>query len=224
MEDGRCKLGLAGRLQLVRLIEGGCSLRLRRAESSVSPATAHRWWHRWQAASEAERAIAGVSAGAPAGPALVSVAAQRARPSSGSSTRGSAPTMGRRGWPGWSAVAARRSGRCWLATAARGAGATPRERSSRRYEWAEPGALLHMDTKRLQRFHAPGHWATGDRRELARNRGAGYVYAHCVVDDHTPPGLRRAAQRRQRPGPPRSRCAAPRSRGCASRAPARLRR
>ena len=62
---------------------------------------------------------------------------------------------------------------------------TPRERSFRRYEWAEPGALLHMDTKRLQRFCVPGHWATGDRTELARNRGAGYVYAHCVVDDHS---------------------------------------
>jgi transposase InsO family protein len=42
-----------------------------------------------------------------------------------------------------------------------------------------------MDTKRLQRFGVPGHWATGDRSELARNRGAGYVYAHCVVDDHS---------------------------------------
>jgi transposase InsO family protein len=42
-----------------------------------------------------------------------------------------------------------------------------------------------MDTKRLQRFAAPGHWAHGDRTELAANRGAGYVYAHCVVDDHT---------------------------------------
>ena len=56
MEDRRCKLGLAGRLQLVRLIESGCSLRSAAAQSSVSPATAHRWWHRWRVASEAERA------------------------------------------------------------------------------------------------------------------------------------------------------------------------
>src|SRR6185437_6737941 len=55
----------------------------------------------------------------------------------------------------------------------------------RRYEWAQPGALLHQDTKRLQRFQVPGHWATGDRTELARNRDSGYVYAHCVVDDHS---------------------------------------
>ncbi len=60
----------------------------------------------------------------------------------------------------------------------------PRQ-SFRRYEWAQPGALLHQDTKRLQRFHEPDHWATGDRREIARNRGSGYVYAHCMVDDHS---------------------------------------
>jgi transposase InsO family protein len=61
---------------------------------------------------------------------------------------------------------------------------SPRQ-TYRRYEWAQPGALLHQDTKRLQRFEVPGHWATGDRTELARNRSAGYVYAHCVVDDHS---------------------------------------
>jgi hypothetical protein len=34
------------------------------------------------------------------------------------------------------------------------------------YERAEPGALLHQDTKRLQRFDTPGHWATGQRSEI----------------------------------------------------------
>ena len=61
---------------------------------------------------------------------------------------------------------------------------TPRQ-TFRRYEWAQPGALLHQDTKRLQRFALEGHWATGDRSEIAANRGAGYIYAHCVVDDHS---------------------------------------
>ena len=41
------KLGPAGRLALVRAIEGGCSLRAAALAFSVSPATAHRWWHRW---------------------------------------------------------------------------------------------------------------------------------------------------------------------------------
>src|SRR5215210_2026100 len=41
------KLGLAGRLALVRAIEGGMTLKAAAAAFSVSPATAHRWWHRW---------------------------------------------------------------------------------------------------------------------------------------------------------------------------------
>jgi hypothetical protein len=46
MEDGRCKLGLAGRLELVRRVEAGSSLRAAAAALNVAPATAHRWWHR----------------------------------------------------------------------------------------------------------------------------------------------------------------------------------
>lgn len=49
------KLGLAGRLALVRAVEGGLSLKRAAARFSVSPATAHRWWHRWQAAVSEER-------------------------------------------------------------------------------------------------------------------------------------------------------------------------
>ena len=56
MEDRRCKLGLQGRLELVLLIEQGSTLRAAAAALSVAPATAHRWWHRWRAATEAERA------------------------------------------------------------------------------------------------------------------------------------------------------------------------
>src|SRR3954447_21540778 len=55
MEDGRCRLGLGGRLELVRLVERGASLRAAAAAFNVAPATAHRWWHRWLAASERER-------------------------------------------------------------------------------------------------------------------------------------------------------------------------
>src|SRR5881628_3562062 len=50
------KLGLAGRVALVRAIEAGLSLKAAAAAFSVSPATAHRWWHRWLEASEEARA------------------------------------------------------------------------------------------------------------------------------------------------------------------------
>ena len=41
------KLGLAGRRELVLAIEQGSSLKAAADAFSVSPATAHRWWHRW---------------------------------------------------------------------------------------------------------------------------------------------------------------------------------
>src|SRR5919199_1468914 len=54
----------------------------------------------------------------------------------------------------------------------------------KRYECSEPGALLHMDVKRLARFDVPGHWAMG-RAEQHKTRGAGWVYLHVVIDDHS---------------------------------------
>ena len=61
--------------------------------------------------------------------------------------------------------------------------ARPPRRSYRRYEWSRPGALLHVDMARLARFEHPGHAAHGDRSR--RNRFLGYVWLHCVVDDHS---------------------------------------
>src|SRR5215210_7901415 len=49
------KLGLAGRFALVQAIEGGMSLKGAAATFSVSPATAHRWWHRWLDADQRAR-------------------------------------------------------------------------------------------------------------------------------------------------------------------------
>ena len=122
-----------------------------------------------------------LSAGSPAGAAVVPVAVDR---------RGRAADSRRAGAHQLRARAVGRLGRSTIHKVLARHGCsrrrrTPRERCTRRYEWAQPGALLHQDTKRLQRFHTPGHWATGGRTEIARNRGAGYVYAHCVVDDRT---------------------------------------
>ena len=53
----------------------------------------------------------------------------------------------------------------------------------RRYERRTPGALLHLDTKKLGRIVKPGHRIHGDRS--TRVRGAGWEYAHVAVDDHS---------------------------------------
>jgi hypothetical protein len=52
---GRAKLGPAGRLALCEAIEGGMTFRQAAAAMSASPATAHRWWHRYARALPAER-------------------------------------------------------------------------------------------------------------------------------------------------------------------------
>ena len=49
------KLGLAARFALVEAVAGGCSIRGAATRFNVSPATAHRWWHRWLAAGEEAR-------------------------------------------------------------------------------------------------------------------------------------------------------------------------
>jgi len=53
-----------------------------------------------------------------------------------------------------------------------------------RYEYATPGGLLHLDTKKLGRIgDGPGHRATGDRR--SRKRGIGWEVLHVAIDDAT---------------------------------------
>jgi transposase InsO family protein len=52
-----------------------------------------------------------------------------------------------------------------------------------RYCRRHAGELVHVDVKKLGRFHRPGHRVTGDRE--VRNRGAGWEFVHVAVDDCT---------------------------------------
>lgn len=52
-----------------------------------------------------------------------------------------------------------------------------------RYEHDEPGDMLHLDIKKLGRFHRPGHRVTGDRQQ--DSPGAGWEYVHVGIDDHS---------------------------------------
>ena len=52
-----------------------------------------------------------------------------------------------------------------------------------RYEYAQPGELLHLDIKKLARFRKPGHRVTGDRR--VNSDGIGWEYVHLAIDDHS---------------------------------------
>jgi transposase InsO family protein len=184
MEDRRCKLGLQGRRELVGLVEGGVSLRGAAAALGVAPATAHRWWHRWQAASDIDR---------------VSLACLRSRSSRPRSCpwaltdeQEQAILQAREktnyGPMQLQYLTGRHRSTIWKVLARHGMSRqrrTERPQTTRRYEWAEAGALLHIDAFELPKFAVPGHWAHGDRSEPHKTRRAGKIKVIGVIDDHT---------------------------------------
>jgi transposase InsO family protein len=182
------KLGPAGRLAVVLLIEGGCSLRTAAAQSSVSVATAHRWWHRWLDASATERAsgawLEDRSSRPHRQPRLTSdeLAARicAVRQATGWGPRLVGGATGQSHSTVWKVL--RRAGISRRPAVERGA--------PNRYEWPCPGDLLHMDVCGYARFRRPGHRATGDRSQRDRHwmkpaTRIGYDYAHAIVDDHS---------------------------------------
>ncbi len=178
----RAKLGPAGRAALVSLIDGGLTFRQAAACLNVAPATAHRWWQRWQGADESERGSGRWAFDRSSRPlrspnrtpdereAVICEARRR-------TNLGPGRLAGLVGHPRSTvhAVLVRHG----LSRRRRG-----ERQTFKRFEWSEPGALLHMDVKRLARFDIPGHWATG-RAEQHKSRGAGWVYLHVVIDDHS---------------------------------------
>jgi transposase InsO family protein len=177
------KLGPAGRLALCEAIEGGMTLRAAAAAFRVSPATAHRWWHRFRVASLEERLSFTC---------LRDRSSQPRRSPRRLTTAEEAPILRARretnlGPARLAAIVRRARSTIWKVLHRHGLSRRPRgERQSfRRYEWSRPGALLHMDVKKLGRFREPGHRVLGRHAKHERSRGAGWDYLHVVVDDHS---------------------------------------
>jgi transposase InsO family protein len=173
------KLGLAGRRALVAAVEDGMTLKAAAAAFKVAPATVHRWWHRWLEGGRRVEALLDRSSRPRRCPRQLSAAVEervlQARAQTG---------YGPRRLAGIVRICA---STCWKVLRRHGCSRRPRppRPPARCYEWSRPGALLHVDVKKLARFQEPGHRATGDRRERPRNRGAGYDYLHCVLDDNS---------------------------------------
>jgi transposase InsO family protein len=182
------KLGLAGRFALVTAIEQGMTLKAAAAAFSVSPATAHRWWHRWLEASEEARQT------------LSCLFDRSSRPRR--SPRQLAPELEAaicscRRKTGWGPrLVAGATGfahsTVWKVLKRAGISRPPRavKEPANRYEWPCPGDLLHMDVSRYARFLRPGHRISGDRSQRSRKwmrpeTRVGYDYAHAIVDDHS---------------------------------------
>jgi transposase InsO family protein len=177
------KLGLAGRRALVGAIEDGRSLKAAAVCFNVSPATAHRWWHRWiEANEEARRSLS----------CLLDRSSRPCR-----SPRQLAPELADvicacRRKTGWGPrLVAGATGFChstvWKVLKRAGISRPPRppREPANRYEWPCPGDLLHMDTSEYVRFQRPGHRVTGDRSTQQRQQRDGVDFVHAIVDDHT---------------------------------------
>jgi transposase InsO family protein len=174
-------LGPAGRRRIVEAVEAGMSQKRAAARFCVSPATVNRWVRRAREASSAERAAG----------ACFEARSSRPRRSPGMLAAAEqewiCEVRQRTGWgPRLIAGVVGRPHSTVHATLRRhGCSRRPRPRRGQvvRYEWPCPGDLLHMDTKRYARFERPGHAVTGDRS--LQSRGAGYQWAHSIVDDHS---------------------------------------
>jgi len=174
------KLGLSGRYALVRAIEEGVWLRAAAAAFSVSPATAHRWWHRWREGDRVRASLVDRSSRPGRQPRRLSASEEelilRARRRTGLGPGRLAGVVGRARSTVWKVLW--RHGVSRLRRAPKAPG--------RRYEWAQPGALLHVDTARLPAFQRPGHRVRGRSTHTRRDkRGWGYVFVHAAVDDHS---------------------------------------
>ena len=167
---GRAKLGPGGRLALTQAVAEGLTLKQAAACFNVSPATAHRWWHRRLAASPGALAsgawLFDRSSRPHRSPRLLDAAAQE-RICEARRLTGWGPRLvaGQTGYP---------HSTVWKVLHRHGLSRRPlRPREAvRRYEWPCPGDLLHMDTKRYACFERPGHAVTGVRDKTAVEKRA----------------------------------------------------
>jgi transposase InsO family protein len=178
------KLGLAGRLALVVAIEEGMSLKAAAAAFSVSPATAHRWWHRWLDGGREPSGLLDRSSRPHRSPRLLP----------GELQQRICDCRRRTGWGPRLVAGATGFAHSTVWKVLKRAGLSRRPRPvmqpAHSYEWPCPGDLLHMDVSRYARFLRPGHRVTGDRSRpdggwMHPETRVGYDFAHAIVDDHS---------------------------------------
>ena len=148
MSDRRCKLGLRARIEIARAVQEGASQRSVARRFAVSPVTVNTIWHRWRVATPAERASgACVEARRPVPRscpwALSAEDEQRilaAREKTNGGPMRLAVLTGRHRSTNYKVL--KRHG------CSRRRRSPKPDRPTRRFEWAQPGALLHIDAFR----------------------------------------------------------------------------
>lgn len=181
MTDRRCRFGLAARIEMVRRRQAGESFRAIARSLACSPNTVRTAWGRWEAADRAAREDFScllprkpIPRSCPwALPVEVEQQILRARARTNWGPMRLTMLCGRHRSTVWKVL--KRHG---VSRRRRG-----QRQTFRRFEWSQPGALLHVDAYKAPKFLAPGHRVTGDRTR--RVRGLGHSYVIAVQDDHS---------------------------------------
>jgi transposase InsO family protein len=170
-------------LEIAQAVEDGATQRQVAERFAVSPATVNTIWQRWRDASPSERERGACLEARPPVPkscpwALSADDEQRivdARLRTNWGPMRLAALVGRHRATVWKVL--KRHGLSRRRKAGR--------QTFRRFEWSQPGALLHIDAYSAPKFIAPGHRVTGDRDKNGRARGLGNTIVIAVQDDHS---------------------------------------
>jgi len=183
MTDGRCRFGPRAKREMVDRVLAGESARAVARSLRCSPSTVTAARDRWRQASAAERA-SGVWC-APRRPVPGSCPWQL----SPSEERRILDARARTNWGPMrlAAITGRHRATVWKVLKRHGVSRRRRagRQTFRRFEWSQPGALLHIDAYKAPKFRAPGHRVTGDRDQIGRARGLGHTVVIAVQDDHS---------------------------------------
>jgi transposase InsO family protein len=182
VSDRRCKFGLAARIEMVRRWQAGESLREIAVAMACSPTTVKTQIDRWNSATDQERAD--FSCLHPRRP------VPRSCPHA-LSERDEQLILDARARTNWgpmrlTILCGRHRSTIWKVLKRHGC--SRRRRSERqtfkRFEWSQPGALLHIDAYKAAKFESPGHRVLA-RDYTGRTRGLGHTVVIAVQDDHS---------------------------------------
>ena len=183
MTDGRCRFGPRAKREMVSRVLAGEHARAVARDLGCSPTTVTRARDRWLSASPEQR-VSGqwcwprrpIPKSCPW--ALSAVDEQRIL-----------DARARTNWGPMRLQAITGRHRSTISRVLKRHGVSRRRRAGRqtfkRFEWSQPGALLHIDAYSAPKFLAPGHRMTGDRDKNNRAYGLGKTVVIAVQDDHS---------------------------------------
>lgn len=182
MQDRRCRFGLAARIEMVRRREAGESLRQIARSLACSPTTVKIQCDRWLQADEASRTD--FSCLAPRRPVPRScpwqlTAEQERRVLEARERTNFGPMR-------LAALTGRHRSTVWKVLKRHGQSRRRRgtRQTFKRFEWSQPGALLHIDAYKAPKFDTPGHRVI-EKGYAGRTRGLGHTTVIAVQDDHS---------------------------------------